>query len=100
MEDNTIHKSSIRASAVYKSFRAWKGRLNGISYWATETGDPWIQANIGYQTSVYGVITQGGGVDDEHWVTHIKVSTFLTNTTDEESFIEGEDGNQKVSKHM
>ena len=54
---------------------------------ASSNHRPWIQADIGYQTCVSGVITQGDGLTiDDDWITSISVSTFLT-TNGVETFV-------------
>ena len=97
MENKTIPDERIIASSVWGSHLAENGRLNGADYWAackSAHATPWIQADIGYKTFVSGVITQGG--NDEHWVTAIKVSTFLK-STDVEKFVTDEYEKVKVS---
>ncbi|XP_072023178.1 lactadherin-like [Amphiura filiformis] len=97
MENGTIPDGNIQASSESSSIKgASKGRLNGVSYWlaaSSQTGPIWIQADIGYQTNVNGVITQGdgqtGGGDD--YVKSFKVSTFLTNGANE-VFVEDQNG--------
>ena len=72
-----------------------QARLNGSSTWTgiNSTAQPWIQADIGYQTYISGVVTQGdGGVggnngDHRDWVTSIKVSTFYMSINDTEVFM-------------
>ena len=106
MGDHSIPNENINASTVYREYYPWKGRLNWENhYWIPDSRDKydsnqWIQADIGYRTNVFGVITQGGGDGNQNWVTSIKVSTFLASTSDEEIFIKDEDENQKVSKHI
>ena len=86
----------------YSSYPASKARLNGIKFWACagSLASPWIQADIGYQTYVSGVITQGdGGIVSgitADWVTSLKVSTFTMSTDDQEVFITDGVGNAKV----
>ena len=99
VEDGTIPDDKLEASAVFGQYVASKGRLNGASFWgAPDHVDdgitPWIQADIGYQTYVSGVMTQGSV---SHWITSIKVSTFSITTGDPEIFIMDEDGNALVS---
>ena len=63
MENGNIPNENIKTSHVGRD--PWEARLNGPKFWAC-SGDivaPWIQADIGYQTYVSGVITQGGGGD-------------------------------------
>ena len=80
------------------NFPARDARLNGVSCWRGAGTAPWIQADIGHQTNISGVVTQGdGGVGHEHWVTKIKVSTFLMSTNDAEVFVADGDGNVIVS---
>ena len=100
MENGDIQDENIQASSTYSAaFAAWKGRLNGPTSWYDVSSDifSWIQADIGYQTSVSGVVTQGsGGHDGDYWVTEIKVSTFQTSLDDEEVFIADDNGNDMV----
>ena len=110
MKNGDIPHENIQASGYITkgdgwSFYPWLGRLNSEGekkFWA-EWGykaDPWIQADIGYQTSVAGVITQGDGNQEDKtpvWVTTLKVSTFKNSTKDNEVFVKGADGNVKVS---
>ena len=108
MENGDIPDENIHASSELfigsLSFPATKARLNagGAGHcWAPENSIPgeWIQADIGYQTYVTGVVTQGDGGHYKHdWVTSFTVSTFLTTSSDEEINILDEDGNAKVSK--
>ena len=108
MENGDIPDNNIRASSEYVSrslsFLATKARLNAAesgSYWSplSQNIEQWIQADIGYQTYVTGVVTQGDGGDSEHdWVTSFKVSTFLKSLDDQEIFISDEDGKLKVNK--
>ena len=104
MENNDIPDGNIKASStsdpdINQPFNA---RLNGLSCWAGLKGEisPWIQADIGYQTSVSGVVTQGGGGtgNNLHWVTSFNVSTFSMSVSDTEVFIKNEDGTPIVSK--
>lgn len=91
MIDGKIPDENIQASSTKwpSDHPAWRARLNGNSYWVGEGEQPWIQADVGYQSYVSGVMTQGdGGVGDyPDWVTSIKVSTFSVNTNDTEVFI-------------
>ena len=62
---------------------------------------PWVQADIGYQTYVSGVVTQGDGGDGgDDWISSIKVSTFLMSTNDEEVFVKDGQGEVIVSKYI
>ena len=108
MENGDIADESIHASSVslYGGIGyPYHARLNGTLCWRTTLYDdpePWIQADIGYQTNVTGVITQGdGGVGPKHnWVKTLKVSTFLNSTNDVQIFVEDEAGQPKVSRPM
>ena len=55
----------------------------------------WIQADIGYQTYVSGVATQGG---NNGWATSFKVSTFHMTVADDEIYINENGGVVKVLK--
>ena len=106
MENGSIPDESIKASSECINSNRNKGyarqaRLNGISWWrAHGTIDkPWIQADIGYQTYVSGVVTQGDGNvggDKPDWVSTLKVSTFMS-TTDPEVFVQYSNGTEIVS---
>ena len=95
MENGDIPDTSITASHSGHL----KGRLQGQN-WYVSMGitDPWIQADIGYQTCVSGVVTQGDGDSGNlaDWVSSFWVSTFQTNTASTEVFIK-ENGVNKVS---
>ena len=92
MENGDIPNGNIQASSVYNQFYAWKARFNG-GFWAADPSDaqPWIQVDIGYQTYVSGVVTQGDGAN-WNWVTSLKVSTFLNSTNNAEIFVKDLDG--------
>ena len=96
MINGDILDENIQASSVYLQYYAWKGRLLGQSFWATsdEYIKPWIQADIGYQTWVSGILTQGGGPS---YVTFLKISTFSISTSDAEVFIRDGSGNVMVN---
>ena len=100
--DDIIPDENIKASGTLNNWHAWKGRLNGEKFWA-ENGnkvEPWIQADIGYQTKVSGVITQGDGNQQDNtpdWVTTLKVSTFKNSTNEVEEFVKDANGNVTVS---
>ena len=98
MKNGDIPDESISASAYRtgKSSRAVGrdvdfvpalARLDGIMYWSTSGSEvePWIQADIGYQTYVSGIITQGCGDNNYRcYTTTLKVSTYATNVTSSE----------------
>ncbi|XP_072017339.1 lactadherin-like [Amphiura filiformis] len=101
MKNGDIPDGNIQASSEYNSHHAArKGRLNvGLPSWHSagfQRGKTWIQADIGYQTYVSGVITQGDGVlgIGRDFVTSFKVSTFLTTgmTGANEVFLEDQNG--------
>ena len=82
---------------------AREARLNGKSCWRahlSSTEKPWIQANIGYQTYVSGVVTQGdggvGGKNNRDWVKTLKVSAFSISINDTEVFVKNDSGEVKV----
>ena len=97
MEDGSIPNENIQASSVYSSFYASRARLNG-AFWAADPNDiqPWIQADIGYQTYVSEVVTQGDG-SYKNWVTSLKVSTFKMSTNDTEIFVKDPNGQIMVN---
>ena len=99
MYQNSIPDGNIIASSSSSNYPAWYARLNGESCWVGSGSiTPWIQADIGHQTNISGVVTQGdGGVGSEHWITKIKVSTFSLSTDDTEVFVKDGDGNVIVS---
>ncbi|XP_072043103.1 uncharacterized protein [Amphiura filiformis] len=96
MRNGDIPDENINASsAVNSEYEATNGRLNGSSSWHSAlfpTGITYIQADIGYQTYVTGVITQGDGqTAGADYVTSFKVSTFLT-TGANEVFVKDQNG--------
>ena len=93
MKNGDIPDANIQAS-----YGSSKGRLCGGSpFEARVTGNPWIQANIGYQTRVSGVVTQGDGERDAaDWVTSFWVSTSPTSSANALIYIQ-ENGQRKVS---
>ena len=102
VENGDIPDENIRASSEFKTSKhgvgylySWRARLNGDYTWGAATSDSqrWIQADIGYQTYVSGVVTQGdGGFGVADWVESLQVSTFLTDTSDEDIFVQDKDG--------
>ena len=104
IENGDIPDENIQASDFREDITGWpwKGRLNRKGVWAVDDSvqQPWIEADIGYQTYVSGVITQGDGNTTDgtpDWVTTFKVSTFEMSTGDEEVFVEDGSGKVKVS---
>ena len=102
MENGDIPKGSIQASSIHKNYYAWRARLNGRpAPWMAAYGDefPWIQANVGYQANVSGIITQSDGGSTRSWgfVTSLKVSTFAMSTNDTEVFVTDKLGQVKVN---
>ena len=114
MENGDIPDENIQASGYFTtingwSFFPWRGRLNSdgergkLEFWAERgyNSTPWIQADLGYQIYVSGVITQGEGLlpdETPDWVTTLKVSTFKNSDNDEEVFVTDMDGEVMVSK--
>ena len=102
MENGDIQDKNIRASSEVDNHNAWQARLNyGLYAWAgTGEQQPWIQADIGYQTYVSGVVTQGDGDFDSgnDYVSSITVSTFLLSGSAEEVFVKDRQGEVKVSE--
>ena len=96
MENGNIPGSNIKAMSQFQTRKAPKARLNGPSHWGTRgsTIEPWIQADIGYQTDVIGVITQGS--NETNWIETMKVSTFKMTIDDVEVFVKDQNGNVKV----
>ena len=84
--DGSIHAISFRNANTIPT----NGRLDGSGQWSADgsISNPWIQADIGYQTYVSGVVTQGCGNNAYScWITKIQVSTF-TSESSLEAFIE------------
>ena len=99
MESGDIPDANIQASTYYVN-PAKNGRLSlDLCPWsaAGSVSNPWIQADIGYQTYVSGVITQGGCGLNPDWVTTLKISTFEVNTNDAEEFVTDDSGQVKAS---
>ena len=97
MENGDIPDANIQASSYYDSrYYPRYGRLNGGRTWKASGpyyNHHWIQADIGYQTYVSGVATQGGGCC---WAPSFKVSTFSMATSDNEVYIDDGGGQTKV----
>ena len=92
MENGDIPRGNIRASGHSGNYYPSQARLNGPSTWKSGYGPQWIQADIGYQTYVAGVITQG---HTNNWVSSFKVSIFQMTTVDDEIYV-SEGGEAKV----
>ena len=101
MKSGDIPDANIQAIASSIDFPARNGRLSSLPPWSVRGSEsnPWIQADMGYQTYVSGVVTQGDGGFGNYanWVTTLKVSTFAVNTNDEEEFVTDDYGQVKVS---
>ena len=105
MKSGDIPDANIQAIAsTLRFFPARYGRLDSRTDsqppWTVpgKVSNPWIQADVGYQTYVSGVVTQGdGGRGDPDWVTTLKVSTFKVNINDTEEFVADDSGQVKVS---
>ena len=102
IENGDIPDERISASS-YRSrngldFVAALGRLNGDSFWSTFNSDvePWIQADIGYETYLSGVITQGCGADFPCYITSFKASTSNETHSDMEFVHDPNTGQPKV----
>ena len=97
MENGDIPNKNIKASSKYgPNYPAQYARLNGEKggwFAAQEDNQPWIQADIGYQTYVSGVVTEGFV---GNYPTSFKVSTFLS-SDDEELFVKSASGEIKVN---
>ncbi|XP_072017428.1 uncharacterized protein [Amphiura filiformis] len=93
MTNGDIPDDNIHASSEYSDYGATEGRLNGPKYWKAQSSQIiWIQADIGYQTNVSGVITQGSGQNAHpDYVTAFAVSTFVT-TGANQVFVEDQNG--------
>ncbi|XP_072049211.1 uncharacterized protein [Amphiura filiformis] len=113
MKSGDIRDGDIKASAAIVLFEAEHARLGGNGAWAAndfylQVFPPasvyttrWIQANIGYQTFVSGVITQGyGGIFElvgvYVWVSSFKVSTFLSVNGNEMFVMDQSSGSAKI----
>ncbi|XP_022106177.1 uncharacterized protein LOC110987618 [Acanthaster planci] len=84
VEDGTIPDERMTASSVLEDplghSSAHSARLNNQQAWSPMSTDthPWIQVNLGSDTVVTGVVTQGGGLAHDgstqrHWVETYKV---------------------------
>ena len=101
MESGDIPDENIQASSIYSTYyRASYARLNSVDplyqswYAATTDSQPWIQADIGYQTKVSGIVTQG---HLHNYPTTFKVSTFFNSVNDDEVFVKTTSGNVMVN---
>ena len=103
MENGDIPDVNIVASSELHGNYAWQARLNyRLHTWGAEGNQqPWIQADIGYQTYVSGVVTQGDGKGDggDDYVSSIKVSTFLMSSSNEEVYVKDGEGKLIVSSY-
>ena len=75
MEDGSIPDSNITASTTHGHCSTSNGRLNNLGgngkagAWCAASGDrqaPWFQVDLGEQTQVEGVITQGRSDANQH----------------------------------
>ena len=99
MANGDIPDENIKASSSHSNFPAHMARLNAANTWTGFYEDePWIQADVGYQTYLSRVVTQGGGRND--WVTSFKVSTFVMSIDDLEIFVADESGSALVSIYL
>ena len=70
-------------SNIQTSHGSSKGRLYGPPFHSRVTGNPWVEADIGYRTCVSGVVTQGDGHSGvsmqtgslHFWYLHLHVPT-------------------------
>ena len=101
VENGDIPDANFAASdwhtGPYNDFYPHRARLNGSLCWAVNQGtSPWVQVDIGYTTSLSGLLSQGyKGKQTDFWITKIKVSTFSA-SGDEEVFIKDENGDDQV----
>ncbi|XP_072025436.1 uncharacterized protein [Amphiura filiformis] len=77
MEDNRIPPSDVTASSeADDTHTAHHGRLNSDSYWKPANNDTgeWMQVCFPQRMLITGVITQGGGTDDDvGWIEYFKI---------------------------
>ena len=98
-----IPDSHIQASSFSAPDRLPKyARLDGPSHWQANDSysNHWIQVDLGYQTMVTGVVTQGdGGVggNSTDFIKSFSVSTFFKKTSDPEMYVK-DNGSRKVCK--
>ena len=102
VENDDIPNEGVHTSSSESCCRAWKARLNGPNKWSAPASEvePWIQADINYQTYVSGVLTQGDGDAGSKagdWITSFNVSTFLVNSDSVQMFVQDDNGNVLVS---
>ena len=102
MENGDIPDANIEASHSLNDskYGPQQARLNGQGKpWRVSgsVSSPWIQVDIGYSTSVSGLLTQGYENDNGvgRWITKLKVSSF-TAANVPEVFIKDENGVDKV----
>ena len=97
MKDGDIPNGNIRASSYYNNHYPYYARLDGYGFWKVfDSRSPWIQADIGYQTYVTGVATQGVG---SARVTSFAVAAFLKTTSDDPILV-SEPGRTNKVKHV
>ncbi|XP_072170080.1 retinoschisin-like [Diadema setosum] len=76
IEDGRIPDDSLSASSCYYKDCVTLARLNQPAKGAWTPGyrdkSPWVQADLGADYLIDGVITQGGG-DDEEWVANFSI---------------------------
>ena len=97
VENGDIPDENLEASHWLTSWPGYtpeNGRLNGPDAWAVPFAvyNPWIQVDIGYLTSVLGLLTQSG---NSNWISKLKVSTFRA-VDGPEVFIKDDNGVDKV----
>ncbi|XP_072048369.1 lactadherin-like isoform X2 [Amphiura filiformis] len=107
MNNDDIRDGDIKASAALVSYEAVHARLDGNGAWVAPGGTPfllayktqWIEANIGYQTHVSGIITQGDAAVFKtigSWVSSFKVSYFLSVNGNEMFVMDQSGGSAKI----
>ena len=79
VENGDIPDANFAASETQGQGHPSDARLNGGSGWLVPSGatSPWIEVDIGYVTSVSGLLTQGHG-SSAYWITRLRVKTKAT----------------------
>ena len=95
VENGDIPDENFEASDSARGNDPHNARLNNQGAWISYNPNAWIQVDIGYTTSVSGLLTQGGSPIWYDWITQLSVSTF-TAADGPEVFIMDENGNDKV----